>query len=349
MYPTPVWNEETLLVSGETLLFAGGKSCRLLFPAQEIIQLCNPLKGEVYQKDIHFTHVPGSNIITPVPGSGICGLEGGLFPDPATAKFYPAPGANAIKGGPDGKLLLFDNASFFARHQAVVDYKAVPGTRFPELPALQPGQLPRVCAKLKAGESPLSCILIGDSISEGYNSSEFVKAFPYAPPYLNQFAQALKKKYRTHVSVTNGAIGGTGCGGASRIESRWLEAPCDLLMIAYGMNDFGGMTAEEYRDIINNIVEKKRALHPETEFILISSMTRNPLWHGDILERSTAFAEALRSLSSPWCAVADVHTFWHAVVEKKDYYDLTGNGVNHPNDYGHQLYCKVLTELFRNI
>lgn len=349
MYPTPIWNEKTAVVSGETILFAGENSGRLLFPAQEIIQISNPLLGEVYKQGVHFEHTPGSDIVTPIPGSGICGLEGGLFPDPATAKVYPTPGANAIKGGPDDKLLLFDNSSFFARHQAVVDYVAVPGTCFPQLPALAEGQLPRFCAKLKEGKAPLSCILIGDSISEGYNASEFVKVFPYAPPYLNQFARALKEKYRTHISVTNAAIGGTGCGGSARIECRWLQPECDLLMIAYGMNDFGGMTPEEYRDIIGGIVEKKRALHPETEFILISSMTRNPLWHGDITERSTAFAAALGELSSPWCAVADVHSFWRFILEKKDYYDLTGNGVNHPNDYGHQLYCKVLTELFRNI
>lgn len=349
MYPVPLWNEETGLVSGETVLFTGTAPGKLLFPAEEIIQISNPLRNEVYLKDVHFTHERNSNIVTPIPGSGICGIEGGIFPDPATAEVYPSPRANAITGGPDGKLLLFDNSSFFARHQAVVDYKAAAGTEFPRLHALKEGQLPRFCAKLKEGQGPLSCILIGDSISEGYNSSEFVKVFPYAPPYLNQFARSLKAKYGTHISVTNGAIGGTSCAGASAIECRWLEPACDLLIIAYGMNDFGRMTPEEYREIIRGIVEKKSALHPETEFILVSSMTRNPLWYGDVFERSKAFAEALGTLSSPRCAVADVHTFWHSIVEKKDYYDLTGNGVNHPNDYGHQLYCKVLTELFRNI
>jgi hypothetical protein len=31
-----------------------------------------------------------------------------------------------------------------------------------------------------------------------------------------------------------------------------------------------------------------------------------------------------------------------AVVSKKSFMDITGNGVNHPNDYGHRLYAMVL-------
>jgi hypothetical protein len=41
-------------------------------------------------------------------------------------------------------------------------------------------------------------------------------------------------------------------------------------------------------------------------------------------------------------AVADVTALWMAVVSKKSFMDITGNGVNHPNDYGHRLYAMVL-------
>ena len=41
-----------------------------------------------------------------------------------------------------------------------------------------------------------------------------------------------------------------------------------------------------------------------------------------------------------------IHDFWCRLLEKKDFYDLTGNGVNHPNDYGHRVYNAVLENIF---
>lgn len=32
---------------------------------------------------------------------------------------------------------------------------------------------------------------------------------------------------------------------------------------------------------------------------------------------------------------ADVYSVWQFVFERKGFFALTGNGVNHPNDFGH--------------
>ena len=37
------------------------------------------------------------------------------------------------------------------------------------------------------------------------------------------------------------------------------------------------------------------------------------------------------------------------MLKHKQYWDLTGNGVNHPNDFGHRIYAQVLTSLPRPI
>ena len=42
----------------------------------------------------------------------------------------------------------------------------------------------------------------------------------------------------------------------------------------------------------------------------------------------------------------EVNPGWRKLLERKDFYDLTGNGVNHPNDYGHRVYATVLAALF---
>ena len=346
MYKLPLWDTASRTVTGESGLFRGTKPVRLLYSAEKILKLYNPTLGTVYTQDVHFTHTPGSDLIYPVLGSGICGIEEAeIFPDPANAAPYPALNANAVIGGPEGKLLLFDNGTFFARHQFNVDYQATADTVFLELPAPVYGTLERFTAGLKAGTT-MTVNLIGDSISEGFNSSEFVKCPPWAPPYLYIFAQALKRRFHTHVHARNSAISGTCSEQAFKIEERWLEPPCDLLIIAYGMNDIVGKTPEEYGAQIKKIMERKRSVHPETEFLLVSSMTRNPIWLTPCDEKAQLFADELKKLAGPGCAVADVHAFWCQLLKKKDFYDLTGNGVNHPNDYGHRVYNAVLENIF---
>jgi len=34
------------------------------------------------------------------------------------------------------------------------------------------------------------------------------------------------------------------------------------------------------------------------------------------------------------------------MLEHKHDFDLTGNGLNHPNDFGHRLYAQTLLSLF---
>ena len=45
-------------------------------------------------------------------------------------------------------------------------------------------------------------------------------------------------------------------------------------------------------------------------------------------------------------ALADVTTPWLEVLKTKAFSDLSGNNVNHPNDFGHRLYAQVILELF---
>jgi hypothetical protein len=43
--------------------------------------------------------------------------------------------------------------------------------------------------------------------------------------------------------------------------------------------------------------------------------------------------------------LADVTSVWEDVMRYKKFADLTGNGVNHPNDFGHRLYAEVILAL----
>ena len=43
--------------------------------------------------------------------------------------------------------------------------------------------------------------------------------------------------------------------------------------------------------------------------------------------------------------MADLTAVWQELLRRKRHADLTGNGVNHPNDYGHRVYAQVLLAL----
>jgi hypothetical protein len=36
---------------------------------------------------------------------------------------------------------------------------------------------------------------------------------------------------------------------------------------------------------------------------------------------------------------------WEEFLRRKKDHDLTGNGVNHPNDFGHRVYAQILSSL----
>jgi hypothetical protein len=45
-------------------------------------------------------------------------------------------------------------------------------------------------------------------------------------------------------------------------------------------------------------------------------------------------------------AVADVTSVWGELMKTKRFSDVSGNNVNHPNDFGHRVYAQVIVQLF---
>jgi hypothetical protein len=81
------------------------------------------------------------------------------------------------------------------------------------------------------------------------------------------------------------------------------------------------------------------------EFILVASMLSNADWHIARPDLLLEYRDALVGCAMPGVAAADVTSVWAELLEHKKYLDITGNGVNHPNDFGHRLYADVLSAL----
>lgn len=338
----PFWKTGTM--TGESVLFIrpenGGKAtASLLFAPRKILSVASSDGKTFYREGKDYQHTAGSRDLSLPDGSAI----------PARTMKELTPPLNSQPFGlvrRDGRGdILFGAAHEYADMQVVVTYEfsgsdwKVPPPRFAER------ELPNTIRLLRAGV-PLKLVLFGDSISAGCNASKWAKTAPYQPAYGELLATGLGRAYRSTVTFRNLSEGGRSAGwGVEHIGVVAAERP-DLVILAWGMNDSTGAgdvcSAETFIANLKAQMTAVRKAQPKAEFILVASMLPNKEWrlaHPDIVLQ---YRDAMRKLVGPGVALADLSAVWEAMLARKPYLDLTGNGVNHPNDFGHRLYAEVL-------
>jgi lysophospholipase L1-like esterase len=289
-----------------------------------------------YEAGRDYVWEPGSREIKLTPGSRI--------PATAFAALHPAPKSpHSYSAFRDGKAwMLFGEGRYFHDLQCVASYPAKEEWKAPRPAPAPEAQLARIRAKLKAA-SAVKLVTLGDSISTGANASGSAGAPPLQPGYPGLVAGGLESQFGSKVTSKNLSVGGMDSAwGLKQVPSVVAEAP-DLVLLAFGMNDASGKRKPaEFAGIIKQTVDQIRAGRPECDVILISPMTANPEWSHSAPDLYPAYAKVLGELCGPGCAMADVTSVWTAVLERKPYLCLTGNGLNHPNDFGHRLYADVV-------
>ncbi|PVY39008.1 SGNH/GDSL hydrolase family protein [Victivallis vadensis] len=327
------------LVQGETVLFAAGDHAALAFPATEVVRVYNSTTGEEFRPGTDLGWTPGSCEVTHPAGSAAPRLEREeLYPPADGAVLFPAEGANALPGGPGGGLIRFDRRDFFARHQLEIDYRTE--AEIPEPPPLPAGKLPRF-----RRDGVRRVALIGDSISEGWNATGFIGVPPFQPPYAKLVAERLHA-----AEMRNFAVGGTGCRhGVAHLDSWLNDFTPDLLFIAYGMNDLLSVPPAGFREAASQLAAIARRRNPAMEFVLIGSMPGNAQWANTPPAATRALARELAAVAEndPAIAFVDVGGHWEKCFGSKKFLDLTGNGVNHPNDFGHRFYAGTVLAALR--
>lgn len=337
------------VVIGESGMFAACDHVRLLYKADRVVKVYNQVTGKVWQENLDWVFDRQSNSIIRLPESCMPYITGEtISPDDEHALYYPAVGANAVPGRVGGGNVLFDAKSFFAENQIEIDYIADDTqTLLPELAEQQNQRLLRFRNKLAQGQKV--CIkALGDSITEGYNCGKFIGFAPYRKPWFELFVDFIMQKYQVQCDWENRGINGATTEKPLHLQPELLEGTADLWVIAYGMNDLAKRSAEEFACNLKSIMAKLSENDPEAEFLLVTPMSGNPEWSYTPLESTTKFAGAIRELPGDDQRIlcADVNKLWSKVLEKKSFYDITGNGVNHPNDYSHTIYAAALNALF---
>ncbi len=241
----------------------------------------------------------------------------------------------------DPNIYLLYNEGWFRTIQVEVDYiRDEPWTGY--TPQFAADLLPKTIAKLKSGAGLNICVT-GDSIATGANASN--RTAPFMPGFVPLMGLGLKQAYGGTISVTNLARGGTWAnGGVDKLPDTIATKP-DLVIIAFGMNDSDGHNPALYAKNVKGIIDGVKAALPDTEFIVVSSILPNPEWNWSPVDQFIPYRDALKPLVGPGVAMADMTQLWTDMMKNKRYLDFTGNGINHPNDFGQRLYAKVLMSL----
>ncbi len=326
----PVW--EAGSIQNEPLLFIqeeGQATAKLFFTPLAGLRITHPDLTMTYNQGRDYIWTPGSRVVTLTVSSRI--------PFKTHAQMCPPKGSPNMFGA-----VLHSEGHFFHDLQVQASYATTEKWEGP-VPAAEMEKLKNTIAKLKARQ-PLSVVALGDSITEGYNASGFrdLNTPPYQSPYPRLVGNTLQERFGGKVSVVNlGQAGSVSSAGFSLLGKVTAAKP-DLVMVAYGMNH--GENAEEYGKRMLKLLDAVKASSPGADVVLVASMCGNPRMFP--AERFAGYRDALRKLEGPGVAVADVTSIWAELMKRKSFSDLSGNNVNHPNDFSHRVYAQVIIQLF---
>lgn len=240
----------------------------------------------------------------------------------------------------NGKYLAFAEIVLMYPKQIAVTYKhSDKWSGF--IPEAQGEKLKGFTEKLK-NKKPVKILLFGDSISEGANATSCSGRAPGMPKWIDLFVYGLKKKYGyDDISFVNTSVGGRASGWARETaeENAVVHKP-DLAIIAFGMNDVF-VPLDEFASNIKYVRDQIAESKTDCDFILISTMLPNKelksFWGNQIHQK-----EALLPLCDERTVVADMTDYHAAMLKHKEFYDMTGNNVNHPNDFLIRGYAQLL-------
>lgn len=337
----PFWQGDR--IEGESVLFIretanGEAKASVLFTIRKILSVRNSGGDVTYEEGRDYLWKPGSREITLPPGSRITSRLPAELRRPAGTQKYQLTHR-------DGNGEIFFGAKLeYHDMQTCITYEHEPEDWTPHSPKFDEKALPRTIRKLRQKE-PVSIVLIGDSISAGCNASGWAGEAPFQPSFPGLLQEHLEARYGTKVRMTNPSVSGKDTRWVLSAIDKVVEPQPDLVIVAFGMNDSAGRPAAEYQANTKAVIAKIREQLPEAEFILVATMLGNKDWTRLKQELFPQYRDALAELSEPGIALADMTSIWTEFLKRKLDWDLTGNGVNHPNDFGHRVYAQVLGTL----
>jgi len=331
---TPFWLSNVMYNESLLMTSTGGglPTAPLLFTPASIQSVRDSALSTVYAEGTDWVYDSTTNSITLPVGSRAVSLT--------TAELYPCSSGNTMdKVG--GGYVLFSEGSYFHSKQLAVTYMHnANGWRGP-IPVYDESKLPVTIGKLKNG-NPVKIVLYGDSIAGGANASGFVAAAPYMPSWGELIVQKLRDVYASAITFANPSSGGKDAGwGAYNASSLVNSRNPDLVIIAFGMNDgTTGVSPTTYKNNIQSIMDTVKAKNAHVEFIVVSPTLANPETY--FAGQQANYKEQLQSLTGIGVVMADMTGVHQELLTRKNFRDMTGNNINHPNDFLMRWYAQIV-------
>jgi lysophospholipase L1-like esterase len=213
-----------------------------------------------------------------------------------------------------------------------------------QLPVYLGDNLPGTMRKLQA-HAPLRIVAFGDSITHGIGASRLSHIEPFLPPWAELFAHRLQTIYHDpDVQVFNSAQSGADAYWARTMAARMVSSlNPDLVIIAFGQNDFWSYPANDFSNNIAGVIKTVRANNPATEFLLVSTMRFDPAYttKTNYWNRVGEYEARLKSMAGPVVQLVDMTAMTECLYAAKKPRDFLNDPL-HPNDYLARWYAQCL-------
>ena len=335
----PFWMADTIYSEAILPIKKDNKNAEagLLFKSKKILTVKDTYLQKEYKKGRDWKYKDGKIVLTAKSTIPYFTRNELLFDQKKEGASLPAK--------EQGRFVLFSERGVLQSRQLSVTYikektSAWEGPR----PAYAENLLPATLAKLNAGQ-PLKIVFYGNSIETGANSSITLNQAPFLPTWPEMIIYNLRNHYGNAIRFKNVSKGGMSAKwGFENTDALVNAEHPDLVIIGFGMNDGTGKVPPEiFIGQIKGIIQTVRAANPHCEFIVIATMLANPeAIHSQI---QPEYLKPVTGLSGKGVAVADMTSVHKELLRHKAYQDMTGNNINHPNDYLARWYAQVISAL----
>ncbi len=359
-------------------------SAKLLFEAEEILEVKqyfhqnNGNQIKTFTQGVDYTYAEG--VITAV---GTIGED--LFGMPVVNTVLPYvtdkqakgieafPGLGATTGIPSSEGdwdIPFSEGHQIVQMQLSVTYRHS-GEWTGAKPVYQGEVFSNVVNKLK-NKQDTEIFIFGDSVATGANSSSLLNVAPYLKPWFTLTANKLYRHYGAKVNITNKSVGGwTSSNGVSSVPSGgWIngtyveqvgllklfetelaEYTPDLAIIHFGLNDATlGVTVQVYYQNLCKMIDCIKGRNPTCDILILGSLIANPEAKNQSKDLSpytkVNHLLATQIYKNEHIVALDIGVMHQDLLAAgKKYLDMTGNNVNHPNDFIARIYAMNVLSL----